>query len=258
MLALFTFLTVLVLSLIVVRVATVALTLTGLSKDSARFQARSAWTGTGFTTRESENVVDHPARRRIVSLLMVLRSAGLITAVSSLFISFAGARSGDAETQRMLVILVSVLALWLISMSRSVDRWMTRIIRRVLLRYTDLDARDYGALLHLSGEYAVAEVEIESGEGWMVGRQLKELRLSDEGVLVLGVERTAGDYIGAPRGDVEISAGDTLLLYGARPRLRELSERPRDIEGQAAHYTAVREQAESEEAEASPKTAGDE
>lgn len=38
-------------SIVVVRVATKALQMTGLAYDSARFQAYSAFTGTGFTTR---------------------------------------------------------------------------------------------------------------------------------------------------------------------------------------------------------------
>lgn len=52
------FLTVLSLSLIITKLATVALTMTGLSPDIARFQARSAFTGTGFTSSETEKVVD--------------------------------------------------------------------------------------------------------------------------------------------------------------------------------------------------------
>lgn len=48
---------VLLMSLIITRVATVALTLTGMSYSAARFQARSALTGAGFTTNESERVV---------------------------------------------------------------------------------------------------------------------------------------------------------------------------------------------------------
>jgi hypothetical protein len=55
-------LTVLGLSLIITRIATTALSLTGLSWEAARFQARSAFTGTGFTTTEAERVVDHPVR----------------------------------------------------------------------------------------------------------------------------------------------------------------------------------------------------
>jgi len=70
-------LTVLALSLLITRLATVALTHTGMSTQAARFQARSAFTGTGLTTSEAEQVVRHPVRRRIVMTLMVLRSAAL-------------------------------------------------------------------------------------------------------------------------------------------------------------------------------------
>ena len=59
-------LTVLGLSLVITRIATTALSLTGLSWEAAKFQARSAFTGTGFTTSEAERVVDHPVRRRVI------------------------------------------------------------------------------------------------------------------------------------------------------------------------------------------------
>jgi len=84
------FLTVLLLSLIITRLAAIALTLTGLSEEAARFQARSAFTGTGFTTSEAEKVVNHPVRRRIIVWLMVARSAGLVTIILSSILSFAG------------------------------------------------------------------------------------------------------------------------------------------------------------------------
>jgi hypothetical protein len=60
------FLTVLALSMLITGLATSALSMTGLSRESARFQARSAFTGTGFTTQEAEKVVNHPVRRRII------------------------------------------------------------------------------------------------------------------------------------------------------------------------------------------------
>jgi len=41
-----------------------------LSVEAAHFQARSALTGVGFTTSESELIVGHPARRRIVESLV--------------------------------------------------------------------------------------------------------------------------------------------------------------------------------------------
>ena len=68
-------------SIIVVRIGTVALEMTGLSREVARFQAQSAFTGTGFTTAESEHVVSHPARRRIIRILIFIGNAGVISAI---------------------------------------------------------------------------------------------------------------------------------------------------------------------------------
>ena len=55
---------ILVVSILITRLAAVALTHTGLSKESSKFQARSAFTGVGFTTNESEKVVDYPESRK--------------------------------------------------------------------------------------------------------------------------------------------------------------------------------------------------
>ena len=55
-------------SLLAVRVAATALMMTGLSWDTASFQAYSAFFGVGFTTKEAELVVNHPVRRRIIAL----------------------------------------------------------------------------------------------------------------------------------------------------------------------------------------------
>ncbi|HUW03445.1 MAG TPA: hypothetical protein VMW08_13900, partial [Acidimicrobiales bacterium] len=79
MLALILVFVTVIFSLLVTRVATVMLTLTGMSRESARFQARSAFSGTGFTTTESESVVNHPVRRRIILSLILLGNAGIVS-----------------------------------------------------------------------------------------------------------------------------------------------------------------------------------
>ncbi|MDK1031820.1 MAG: potassium transporter TrkA, partial [Planctomycetia bacterium] len=72
MFAIASLLVIIALSLVIVRVATVALTLTGLSDDLARFQAYSAFTGVGFTTSESEHVARGRVRRRIICPVMLV------------------------------------------------------------------------------------------------------------------------------------------------------------------------------------------
>ena len=85
-------LVVLVFSLIISRVATIALRLTGLSHASAKFQARSAFTGVGFTTSEAELIVNHPLRRRIVMLLMLLGNVGIATVIATLMVTLLETR----------------------------------------------------------------------------------------------------------------------------------------------------------------------
>ena len=71
-----------VISFLIVRVGAVALELTGLPRGKARFQALSAFTGTGFTTRESEMIVNHHQRRKVVALLMVLGNIGIVSLIA--------------------------------------------------------------------------------------------------------------------------------------------------------------------------------
>ena len=112
MLAITSPLSVLALSFLIVRIGTVALTMTGLSEEVASFQSLSAFSGAGFTTDEAESVLVTIARRRIVKLLIRLGSAGIVTVISSLILSFAGAE--QQTYRRMVVLIVGLMTLmWL-------------------------------------------------------------------------------------------------------------------------------------------------
>ena len=240
MIAIATLLLIVALSLLVTRVATVVLTATGMAKHVARFQARSAFTGAGFTTSESERVVTHPLRRKVVGWLMLLGNVGIVGAASTTILGFRGGALG-AQGWRILFLVVGLLALVLTSRSRWVDRRLTAAVGRVLRRRTDLTGRDLDGLLELSGDYTVQELAVNAGD-WLAGRALAELDLRHEGVVVLGIVRSDGSYVGAPRGETTVDTGDNLVLYGRTPRLRELDRRTRGRDGERAHSVAVREQ----------------
>lgn len=242
-------LTVFALSMLVTRVATIALAATGLSQDAARFQARSAFTGTGFTSRETEKVVNHPLRRRIINLLMLLRSAGIVSILISLILSFAGDNTQTEILTRLTILVSGFLGLWLLVHVPVIDRLLGRGIQSLLRRFSDLDTRDYGSLLRLSGDYRVLELQVQEGD-WIEGKTLKDCQLNEEGVRVLGVYRREGEYLGAPKGAAQLHRGDTVVLYGHSDRLVELDERRADAVGQSAHEKAVRDHREEEEKEA--------
>lgn len=244
MVAISSLLLIVVISMLVTRVATVILTATGMSRSAARFQARSAFTGAGFTTGESERVVNHPLRRKVIATLMLLGNAGIVAAASSLILSFRGGAFGNTWW-RLLELVAGLLVVLMISRSRRVDRWLTAVIGRLLNEYTDVPARDLSGLLQLAGHYAVSELAIRPGD-WAADRSLAELGLRDEGIVVLGLTRAGGRYLGAPTGPTRVKAGDILVLYGRQELLRTLDHRPAGAAGDAAHHDAVRRQERAE------------
>jgi len=54
------------LSVLITRVASIILVYAGLFREAALFQARSAFSGAGLTTSESEWVGNHPGRRKVL------------------------------------------------------------------------------------------------------------------------------------------------------------------------------------------------
>jgi hypothetical protein len=234
-------LAVVALGLIVVRIGTVALKFTGLSHELARFQALSAFLGVGFTTQESEEVIEHPVRRRIIRVLMLLGNAGFVAAISSIIPVFVSANDHAGTFAGKMLVLASGLGIvWAISVSKWVDGQMSRGIGWALKRWTHLDVYDYHGLLQLGMGYSVSELKIEPS-AWVAGRNLAELRLGDEGVQVLAIRRAAGDFIGAPTGRTYIRRGDTIILYGKVQQLAELDVRESGESGEAAHRQRVEE-----------------
>ncbi len=236
-------LVVLVISLLITRVATMALVLTGMSREAARFQARSAFTGVGYTTSEAEDIVAHPVRRQILMLLMLLSNLGVGAVVATVMVSFMETKQAESVWPQMLLLVTGLFLLWITATSRRVERYTNRLIALVLRRWAKLQIRDYVAILQLQDGYAVSELYVEPRD-WLTNRTLIDLKLPHEGVLILGIRRAGGAFLGTPTGDMKVLAGDTLILYGPVDRIRDLDCRSRGSEGDLAHAEAIAEQRE--------------
>lgn len=240
MVAIVSFLITLLLSLLVTRVAAMALMLTGMSREAARFQARSAFTGTGFTSTESELIVNHPVRRRIIHSLMLVGNLGIAAVAATLVASLLSTTASGVWKANLLILLAGLIVLYVFSRSRMVSRHLNRLIAWALRRFSRLDARDYVAVLNLQDGYAVTEMLVNAND-WLAGKSLVEARLPSEGVLVLGIRESDGRYIGAPTAATEMNVGSTLVLYGPISRLDELDQRKTGRRGEKARSKAVDE-----------------
>lgn len=229
---------VLLLSLLIIRTGAIMLEFTGVSPDVARFQARSAFSGTGYTTKECELIVNHPVRRRIVASLMTVGSIGIPTTLATAVISVMSSTNSTDGLLALALTVAIFFALIYVSRARIVDRTLHRIISWALRRWTKIEVEDYQSLLEVERGYRVARVRVRENTWLAQGATLRELRLAQSGVLVLGIHREE-EYIGAPQAEFIVEPGDELLCYGSSLVLDELRERPLGPDGDEAHFAAI-------------------
>jgi hypothetical protein len=206
-------------SFLIVRAAAIALMLTGLDENRARFQALSAFTGTGFTTREAESVVLHPVRRRIISWLMVLGNAGIvtviITATSTLVTS-----EGYQLSLNVLVLLVGIYLIYRLATHKGFIRRWESFIEEKLLKYPAFEEGTTEDLLHLIEGFGLVRAIIME-DSPLVGKSLEESKLTAQGVIVLGIERDRA-WNPIPKAKEMIEVGDRIVVYGPLNVLKTL------------------------------------
>lgn len=236
MTAVVTLLALFAVSTVVTKTAAAWLMATGMSARYARFQARSAFTGVGFTTTEAEAVVNHPVRRRVITRLMLLGNLGVGAIVASLVVSYDGADTSSTARRTGLLVVGGLLVL-AFSKSATIDRALVAVTRRLLRVDYGRNSSDRSTLVHVGGEYDVVELAVRDGD-WLCGGSLENLRLMDEGIFVLGVER-AGIFLAELDKDAELQTGDVVVVFGARATIEDLDDRRQGIGGELAHVDRV-------------------
>jgi len=224
--ALLILLSVVAVSILVARIATRAFMLTGLSKETARFQARSIITGTGFTTDEADHIVNHPVRRRIALTLMLVGNAGLVTAVSTFVLSFTSTGTVAEALQRGLLLAAGLGVLAYLALSARVDRYLSWLIEAVLDRVAGFQVRDMHTILNLGGGYMVTRMEVDP-DSWLAGETLRTVNLPAEGLIVLAIERPDGTTDYAPGAEDCVPPDGCVIVYGPNDRITQLCDQLR-------------------------------
>lgn len=206
------------LSVFVIRIASVALRLTGLAQASARFQALSAFTGTGFTTSEAEAIVNYPVRRRIVSMLMTIGNLGLVTVLATLVVSFVNTQGEFTAIAKQLVWLLGCLALlWFLMLNKTADRIMCSLIGKLLESTTVLGTRGFHRLLQIGDGYSVCEHPVDAHMVREQGRHLDSL-LTALQLELLAIQSSTGKLIVDGATSDAAHLGDRLVLFGRDDR----------------------------------------
>jgi len=212
---------VIAISVFVVKIATVALKMTGLDEKRAYFQALSAFTGTGFTTRDSELVVENDIRRKIIIFLMILGNAGLITVITTLIISF-GRGKGNMTPLLINVALVLLLIFLFFKLltHKGVTKFLNDKIEARLEKRPPFQKRPVEEVLRIAKDYGIAEVSIKS-TCQDLGKSLSESSFRENDILILAIERK-DNIVPTPKASDHILLDDILICYGKLSNIEKI------------------------------------
>ena len=230
MVPLLLFIIVLFASWIIVRIGAIAFQITGLEWSLAKFQALSCFSGTGFTTRESELIVSDKRRRQIASILMILGNAGLVTliatmagvlnpqqALSANFLPFQIPEEAAVGINMAIIIMV-LLITYRIFTNRKIVGKLTRYLRKKIIKQELLKPVSFEELLMLTGGYGISRIEVCEGNP-IIDKTLAESDLRKNDITVLAIIR-GEETIPNPSANRKILKGDGLISFGKLERLR--------------------------------------
>ena len=229
------FLVMFLISFTIVRIGAVALELTGLEWGLAKFQALSLFTGTGFTTRESELIAKHPQRRKIASTLMILGFSGIVTLIAT----FANVMKTNLHIDpykvpfvnvqiphrympaiNLIIIIITLYIFYKLFSHTKVATKFTDFIKSQLLKRGIVKPVTFEILLPLAEEYVVACIEIGQDSS-LLNESIAESKLDSHGITLLAVERNE-KIIPSPAPESKIHIDDKLICFG---KLSNLSRR---------------------------------
>jgi len=197
---------------LVVEVMSILLKMTGLDLNKARFQIISVITHTGFTTRESELISQHPLRRRLISIIMLISYIAQVTLISALFTAL-----NKDESQLInlfyLLLLLSII-IYILYNSKFILKKLDWIVEKTLSNKVlkDIKKKSIDEVFKTSPGFGVYELIVDD-KSLICGLELKDSRLKDKMIQVLKIDR-GSSIIDFPSADSIIYAGDKLIVYG--------------------------------------------
>ncbi|MFH2137545.1 MAG: TrkA C-terminal domain-containing protein [Candidatus Omnitrophota bacterium] len=221
------FLIIIMISFIIVRIGAIAFELTGLEWSLAKFQSLSCFTGTGFTTRESELITGHPQRREIASTLMILGNAGLVTLIAT----FANTLRADVVMKeftlpffewaipasflpwiKLMFVAGALFMLYKLFRNNTLTRKLSEYIRERLIKKNIIKVASFEELALVAEGYGVSSVDIGESSP-IINSSIIESHLRDFDVTVLAIERD-GKIIPNPTASRKILLNDRVVCFG--------------------------------------------
>ena len=219
------FILTLIVSFIVVRIGAIAFQLTGLEWSLAKFQALSCFSGTGFTTKESELITSDKQRRKIATILIILGNAGIVIMIATFTSSLVPQKTILSKLSEsflpvdippdlvkwvnLAIIILVVYGIYRIFTYEKFVRKMTTFLRKKIIKKEFFQKVSFEELLLATGGYGISRITVSAGSP-VLNKTLAKSQLREYDITVLANVR-GGETIPNPPANMKILPNDELI-----------------------------------------------
>ena len=233
-LALSLILGVITLYLLIIEVFSVAFKLTGLATNKIKFQVASLFTGTGFTTQESELITNDERRRKIAVTCAYtghIFSVVIMGLVINVFVSIGISIStnswqiekGQLDDWYFIVLYVTSLLFLLVLILKipPVNKRFQKFLESIAINSTKRNRNtNIITVLDMYGKHAIAEVVLNNIPEFAKEVPLYEMGLTKEySINILSIKRSK--RVIEVTKDTMFRKGDVLVIYGIISDIKE-------------------------------------
>lgn len=200
----------LIIFFIIIEIICVLFRSTGLSESKARFQVISLLTGTGFTTKESELISQHPTRRKLAQIVMIvgyIGSAALISFIINII-------KNSLDFYDICFIISGVAAITFFIKNKrflfNLDVFIEKLILKTRLERNSKN--NIYTLLNQNKGYGIYNLLLEEN-CFLINKSLKDSNLKQQNIQVLNVDK-GNIFIPFPPTNYIFEKGDNILVYG--------------------------------------------
>ena len=209
--------------IVIIDIFTMLFVVTGMAEEKARFQVISLLTNSGYTTKESEIVVEMVARRKMARTIMLFGYIFAITVVS-IFVNILVSLSNYERHEvwpSLLVVAAVFVAFVLIKRIPVVRTFFNDKLEQVGRKWVYRKRDNAIILLDEYNHGVIAKVILQKVPQAFEGKTLEEIGLPDSHNIHVFFINRENEEITHVTGETVFAPGDILFVFGQRKMIEQ-------------------------------------
>ncbi len=203
---------------------TILFRLTGMTEEKARFQVISLLTNSGFTTSESESVVDSKVRRSLSKIIMIFGyvfAATIISGFVTLIMTIKSRELFFSSTWFWVFLFLFILFIGIRRIrfiKKSFDVFIEKFCHRFILH----DKKNAILILEEHGKLVIATILLNQIPDFLEGKTLEETDFRNLTNLMILMIRDKTGQVSYGRSDTLLQKGDVVTLMGRKSDIEDI------------------------------------